>query len=93
MQRQPRHLFGERLSCHGAHLHLPLWQADYESLGEALDAAPVDCIVSAVDREQVGDTVSVGEHYNAAFRARLPAGIDQFGENGEFHTLVHVRAS
>jgi ATP-binding cassette subfamily B (MDR/TAP) protein 1 len=73
---------------HGATLHLPLWKVDYDTLAADLASAPVRCTISAVDTDRLGTTVAVGDTYDAALRARLPGGVDAFGENGEFHTLV-----
>ena len=75
----------------GATLHLPLWQVDYAELAAELDAAPVRCTISAVDTERLGPAIAVGDAYDADWRARLPPGVDQFGENGEFQTLVEFR--
>lgn len=75
----------------GATLHLPIWGVDYANLAAELDEAPVDCRVSAVDRARLPTGVEPGDRYDAAFRARLPGGVDRFGERGEFHTLVTVR--
>ncbi len=79
--------------AHQAVLHLPLWKVDYTKLAAALDAAPVDCIVSAVDRERVGESINIGDLYDDELRRRLPAGVDLFGENGEFHTWIRFHAA
>jgi ATP-binding cassette subfamily B (MDR/TAP) protein 1 len=34
--------------------------------------------------------VAVGDLFDRALVARLPAGIDPFGENGEFHTRIEL---
>ena len=54
-----------------------------------LEASGVMCEISAVTEAAVGG-VAVGERFDRAMMARLPDGIDPFGENGEFHTLVRV---
>lgn len=77
----------------GISLHLPLWQRSYDDLLDDLSAAQVRVTVSAVDRSRVGDSVKVGEIYGPELVARLPEGIDAFGERGEFHTLVEVHAA
>lgn len=74
----------------GATLHLPIWKAPYAELVADLNAAGVRCTVTAVDPAQVGNAVRVGDPYDAGLRARLPEGVDTFGENGEFHTLVEL---
>jgi ATP-binding cassette subfamily B (MDR/TAP) protein 1 len=79
--------------AHKAELHLPLWKVDYAALAAALEASPVDCIVSAIDRDRVGQSINIGDHYNAELRRRLPEGVDPFGENGEFHTWIRIHAA
>lgn len=74
----------------GAVLHYPIWQVPYDVLAADLTDSGVSCRVSAADPEQVGDAVRVGDAYGPALRARLPQGVDAFGENGEFHTYVEV---
>ena len=74
----------------GASMHYPIWHAPYDALAAELEAAPVECRLSAVDAERVGGVLRVGDLYGADLRARLPAGVDAFGENGEFHTYVRV---
>ena len=48
------------------------------------------CTISAVDTSRLGQTVAVGDDYDADWRARLPPEVDKFGENGEFQTLVEI---
>jgi len=71
-------------------LAFPLWQVPYEELASELAAAPVRCRVSAVDVDQVGDAVAIGDDFGPSLLQRLPPGVDAFGENGEFHTYVDV---
>ena len=75
----------------GASLHFPLWGAPYEELMDDLEASGAVCEVSAVTEEALG-VVSVGQRFDRALMAALPEGVDRFGENGEFHTLVKVWA-
>jgi ATP-binding cassette subfamily B (MDR/TAP) protein 1 len=75
----------------GATLHYPLWQVDYGVLAADLDAAPATVRLSAVDAERVGPDIQPGDRYDGALRARLPPGVDAFGEAGEFHTVVELR--
>ncbi|HCH63635.1 MAG TPA: hypothetical protein DFR83_12585 [Deltaproteobacteria bacterium] len=78
--------------AYNATLHLPLWHTPYATLAAQLDAARIDCVVSAVDHQRVGgDVLQVGDAYNSALRARLPDSVDAFGENGEFHTMVRMQ--
>ena len=73
----------------GTSLHFPLWGVPYETLIDDLEASGVTCEVSAVTELAEG-VVAVGQRFDRAMMARLPRGIDAFGENGEFHTLVKV---
>jgi ATP-binding cassette subfamily B (MDR/TAP) protein 1 len=73
----------------GACLHFPLWHADYEALLDDLEASGVPCIVSAVlDSSSTG--ISVGQRFDRTLTLGLPAGVDAFGETGDFHTLARV---
>ena len=80
------------LRAAGDSLVFPLWNVPYERLLRELAASGAVARVSAVTEAARG-TVSEGEVFNAdvAQRAR-EAGIDAFGEGGEFHTLVDVAA-
>jgi diphthamide synthase (EF-2-diphthine--ammonia ligase) len=73
-------------------LLFPLWRRDYADLAAELDASGVPCHVSAVaDEGDAAGAVAVGDAYDAALRERArAAGVDEFGENGEFHTLAAV---
>lgn len=72
---------------HGASLVFPLWQQPYATLLQTLADAPVTCRVSAID-SRVQGTIAIGDVYDETLVARLPKGVDAFGENGEFHTCV-----
>lgn len=72
-----------------ARLHFPLWQADYQSLMKELEEAEIACEVSAVS-DIAQDHIQIGETFDRKMMERLPASIDSFGENGEFHTLARV---
>ncbi|MEM7781563.1 MAG: DUF5522 domain-containing protein [Pseudomonadota bacterium] len=67
-------------------LELPLWKSDYGSLLEDLTASGAVCHISAISAELPG--ISVGDRFDADLIARLPQGVDTFGENGEFHTKI-----
>ncbi len=73
----------ERLDCE---LSFPLWQVDYELLMKDAERAPASFFISAVTHNKLIGLV--GTEYNRAFAESLPADIDRFGENGEFHTRV-----
>lgn len=79
--------WAERL---GLRLHYPLWQVSYDTLAAELAAAPVTCRLSAVDSDRVGEAIQVGDVYGPELVARLPEGVDAFGENGEFHSYVEI---
>lgn len=81
---------GPRAERLGLRLHYPLWQVPYATLAAELAAAPVTCRLSAVDADRVGDAIRVGDVYGPELVARLPEGVDAFGENGEFHSYVEI---
>ena len=81
--------FREFAADRGAALHFPLWGVPYGTLIADLEASGVICEVSAVTEAAEG-VVAVGERFDRAMMGRLPDGVDPFGENGEFHTLVRV---
>jgi ATP-binding cassette subfamily B (MDR/TAP) protein 1 len=85
-----------REAAFGAHertaamaLEFPLWGADCEALMADLEASGAQCVVSAVAPGVMG--VEVGERFDRGLMARLPAGVDAFGENGEFRTRMVLR--
>jgi len=67
-------------------LAFPVWRCDYTVLLADLAASGARCTISAVRPDL--DRVAVGDVFDAGFIARLPAGVDPFGENGEFHTRI-----
>lgn len=67
-------------------LSFPLWQVDHAVLLADLAASGVGCEITAIAHEIEG--VSIGDAFDAELVARLPATIDPFGENGEFHTRI-----
>ncbi len=78
--------FGSHGETGKLHLLFPLWNVPYDSLLDELERSGVCCLVSSVAEPDSG--VSVGEVFDRTLVARLPEGIDAFGENGEFHTRV-----
>ena len=60
------------------------WSSGKDS---ALLSVGVRAIVWCVDTTAL-PTSFVGRHFDEAFLADLPAGVDPCGENGEFHTFV-----
>ena len=67
-------------------LVFPLWNADYDRLLADLHASGATSIVSAVAPDL--SQIAVGDVFDAKLQARLPAHVDPFGENGEFHTRI-----
>lgn len=78
-------------AARGASLHFPLWHTPYATLIDDLEASGIACAVTAVTGT-AGGAVRVGDNFDRAFMTRLPAAIDGFGENGEFHTLAKLWA-
>jgi len=79
----------------GAVSHAPVFRVPYEALIDDLEASGTPCTVCAVGDEQCWSgkppCVAIGERFSRALAQRLgDAGADQFGENGEFHTLAEV---
>ncbi|MEL7190699.1 MAG: DUF5522 domain-containing protein [Pseudomonadota bacterium] len=67
-------------------LELPIWKVDYDALLEDLVASGAECRISAIASDLPG--IAVGDRFDADLIARLPRGVDAFGENGEFHTRI-----
>jgi uncharacterized protein (TIGR00290 family) len=65
----------------------PLWQRPTAELALELLASGVRAVVTCVDLAQAPDGLA-GCWYDEQFLAELPTGVDQCGENGEFHTVV-----
>ncbi|AXK42292.1 DUF5522 domain-containing protein [Erythrobacter aureus] len=78
--------FRKHPATSGMQLSFPLWQQDYALLLAKLAASGAICAISAVRHDL--ESVSVGDIFDANCVAKLPRGIDAFGENGEFHTRV-----
>lgn len=70
-------------------LRFPLWRVPYDELRRRLAAAGHPVRLCAVDGAVAAAAgVAVGDPYDDDLRARLPPGVDAWGENGEFHTVV-----
>jgi diphthamide synthase (EF-2-diphthine--ammonia ligase) len=67
----------------------PLWGCNPQQLAQEIIAAGIAATVTAVD-EKVLSQSFVGRLFDAAFLADLPEHVDPCGENGEFHTVVHL---
>ncbi|MFK7929418.1 MAG: DUF5522 domain-containing protein [Myxococcota bacterium] len=72
----------------GAELAFPLWNVPYAQLEADLSASGATCRITAFDADKL--ELELGEIFNERMRAELPAGVDAFGEQGEFHTLVQL---
>lgn len=78
--------FAQHERTSAMHLEFPLWNADYIELLADLQSSGASCEISAIAADLPG--ISLGDRFDAALIAKLPAGIDTFGENGEFHTKI-----
>ncbi|MGV0035202.1 MAG: DUF5522 domain-containing protein [Candidatus Azotimanducaceae bacterium WSBS_2022_MAG_OTU7] len=78
--------FENFIELSGADLHFPVWQTDYETLLQDLEASGAQCVISAVTLPEL--EAYVGAPYNRDFIRSLSSEIDAFGENGEFHTRI-----
>ena len=67
-------------------LSFPLWKADYTDLLADFEASGASSAISALTIDLPG--VAVGDAFGRDLIKRLPEGVDPFGENGEFHTLI-----
>ena len=65
----------------------PLWAESREALARELIARRVRARIVCVDTRWL-DASFCGADFDAAFLARLPAGVCPCGEDGEFHTFV-----
>jgi len=81
-------VFGERFPEYV--LHFPLWKVSYEKLMDDLFQSDATCKVSAVVSDACKGVIAVGDIYSPELIAKLPEGVDAFGENGEFHTFVQL---
>ena len=72
----------------GLQAHLPLWNENRLALVQEFLSLGFKARVVCVDGRFL-DASFVGCEFDQAFIDRLPAGVDAFGENGEFHTFVY----
>lgn len=75
------------LAGSGIEPQFPLWGQPTAELARQALRSGVKAIVACVDSAQVVEPIA-GCWYDEALLARLPAGVDPCGENGEFHTVV-----
>ncbi len=72
----------------GLQMEFPLWGCDYHVLQQELEDSGVEArICASPDFARIAP-VRQGDRFGADLMARLPAGVDAFGECGEFHTEV-----
>mmetsp|Transcript_27624 Transcript_27624/g.76032 ORF Transcript_27624/g.76032 Transcript_27624/m.76032 type:complete len:703 (-) Transcript_27624:957-3065(-) len=72
----------------GYHLEYPLWNVEYSILLDDLERSKVPCFISGTT---VGDRAKVGTLFDRSFyKSAVAAGMDGFGENGEFHSIAQV---
>lgn len=69
-------------------LHFPIWQESYETLRTELEDSGVSIEVTAVRDDLLSETLKVGGSFCSELIEALPNDVDDFGENGEFHTYV-----
>lgn len=65
----------------------PLWGRETAALAREFVDARFTATVVCVDTSQLAEAFA-GRHFDAAFLAELPPGVDPCGERGEFHTFV-----
>lgn len=77
----------ERLAAVNMTAGFPLWGRNTTELAHEMIAAGLRATITCVDPRQVPADLA-GAAFDEELLARLPAGADPCGENGEFHTLV-----
>jgi len=86
-QWRTEHL-GASLKALAIEAHFPIWQIPYSDLEAIFFASGATATVSAVSDPGLATVCSVGDRFTIDWLNLLPDGVDRFGENGEFHTLV-----
>ncbi len=79
----------QQMAGSGLDLLFPLWGLPTGELAEAMIAGGLQATLTCVDPRKLPSRFA-GRSFDHALLADLPAGIDPCGENGEFHTFVHV---
>ena len=80
--------FGPPLKALDIEPHFPIWQVPYPDLEATFFASGATATVSAVADPVLATGCAAGDEFTTDWLNMLPDGIDRFGENGEFHTLV-----
>jgi len=81
--------FAPYADLRNASLHFPLWQVPYETLLTDLEASGAVVTIAATT-EAANGRIRVGQAYTPELASSLEGHIDVMGENGEFHSLVHL---
>jgi uncharacterized protein (TIGR00290 family) len=71
----------------GLALYFPLWRRPTAALAEEMIGAGLQARLTCVDPRLLPADFA-GQAFDRDFLARLPAGVDPCGENGEFHTFA-----
>ena len=69
-------------------MHLPLWKRPYDTLLDIWNAHLHMREYPPSPMRGCASIIAVGDTFGRALISRLPAGVDAFGENGEFHSYV-----
>jgi uncharacterized protein (TIGR00290 family) len=77
----------KQMSGTGLRLHFPLWGRPTAALAEEMIGGGLQARLTCVD-PRVMPAELAGAAFDRALLARLPAGVDPCGENGEFHTFA-----
>ncbi len=70
----------------GMKTYFPLWKNTSVKLQEELLDGGFEAIICCIQSDKLGKDW-IGKILNSGFFRDLPAGIDPFGENGEYHTF------
>jgi uncharacterized protein (TIGR00290 family) len=76
-----------QMSGTGLSLHFPLWQRPTDRLAADMIDGGLRARLTCVDPRVLPEAFA-GEEFDRDLLARLPAGVDPCGENGEFHTFA-----
>ena len=77
----------KQMSGTGLRLHFPLWGRPTAALAEDMIGGGLRARLTCVDPRVMPEDLA-GAAFDRALLARLPAGVDPCGENGEFHTFA-----
>jgi diphthamide synthase (EF-2-diphthine--ammonia ligase) len=77
----------KQMSGTGLDLHFPLWGRPTAALAEDMIGGGLRARLTCVDPRVMPEDLA-GAAFDRGLLARLPAGVDPCGENGEFHTFA-----